>query len=612
MEQPPKFGKYEVVGKIGVGGFGEVYKGRDPYIKRLVAIKTCTTDDENIRSRFFREAEIAGNLHHRHITTIYDFGLEAELPYLVQEFLSGEDLDKVIARHDPIPLSQRFRHLLEVARGLEYAESQGVVHRDIKPANIRILADGTAKIMDFGIAKLLHQESGLTRTGMTVGTAAYLAPEQVKGEAVDNRTDVFAFGVLAYELMTGARPFQGQTFSSVLYQILTDEPEPVPELCSECPPMMTRLIEKCMEKDPANRYPGFGAVVRCLADLCREYPVATETQVTAEIPARRPVPAAPPAGLRERPAGESDDPDSLVQTVVTDLPLHRSELEPTRQLDNSPMRSQEATQEQPVPVVARAEVAAPPSRRLALRAAGVAALLLAGAVVAWYALGAGRSDSGPDSAAASPAAQPTGESDGTIAAEADPPAPGEAPTASPEAPEAAESPGLADVPPPPPKPATLIASTSWSDQIVVSLDGGSALPLTRERSWEIQPGRHTLVYSLTTLDYTASERVEVEVAEGVVRRLEVPIAEPGNLTVQAYPGSPQGEVHIAGEAAGATPFARKLAPGTYAVEVLGPEGSGLSPVSRELALTSGGRAILTFDLTGRRDPVVLEQPRAPS
>jgi eukaryotic-like serine/threonine-protein kinase len=614
MEQPPKFGKYEVVGKIGVGGFGEVYKGRDPYIKRLVAIKTCTSDDDNIRSRFFREAEIAGNLHHRHITTIYDFGIEAELPYLVQEFLTGEDLDGIVARREQIPLPQKLRHLLQVARGLEYAESQGVVHRDIKPANIRILADGTAKIMDFGIAKLLHQESGLTRTGMTVGTAAYLAPEQVKGEAVDHRTDIFSFGVLSYELITGARPFQGQTFSAVLYQILTDEPAPVPALCAHCPPKLTRLIEKCMEKDPANRPEGFAEVVQTLSQLSRELPIEAEMESTAEIPTRRG--ASPASSTAATKAAETTEPEtpsdsSLAETMVTDLRLRRTEPDVTLQLDTASMRSQEATLEQPTLAAPTGEpLAGPGSPRpkssskapWGVRFAVLGLLAVAGG--AWYLLGAGRSAS-PSSA------PPTAEETvATLEPEAvDEPAQAEETAAVPSA---ADAPTLANVPPPPPKPATLVATRSWNDQIVVALDGETPRPLTRERSWEVQPGAHTLVYTLQTLEYSATEEVRIEVGEGTVHRIEQPIAEPGSLTVQAFPGSPQGEVRIAGEAAGATPFARKLAPGSYGIEVVGPEGSNYTSMTREVGITSGGRAIITFDLTGRRAPVVLEQPRTES
>src|SRR5215468_3544441 len=157
-----KIGKYEILEQIGVGGFGAVYRGRDPFIKRTVAIKTCQVNDEEIKHRFFREAELAGNLHHRNITTIYDFGVENGIPYIVQEFLTGEDLDKIIKRADKLPVSRKVEILMAIADGLGYAHQHSIIHRDIKPANIRVLEDGSVKIMDFGIAKSLATASNLT------------------------------------------------------------------------------------------------------------------------------------------------------------------------------------------------------------------------------------------------------------------------------------------------------------------------------------------------------------------------------------------------------------------------------------------------------------------
>jgi serine/threonine protein kinase len=205
---PEKIGKYEISEQIGTGGFGAVFKGRDPFIKRTVAVKTCQLNDPEIKSRFFREAELAGNLHHRNITTIYDFGVENDIPYIVQEFLTGEDLDRVIKRGEPLPLQRKVEILIAIAEGLHFAHQAHVIHRDIKPANIRILENGTIKIMDFGIAKSLQSESSLTQTGITLGTSAYLAPEQIRGETLDRRTDVFAVGVLAYVLLAYQKPFR--------------------------------------------------------------------------------------------------------------------------------------------------------------------------------------------------------------------------------------------------------------------------------------------------------------------------------------------------------------------------------------------------------------------
>jgi serine/threonine protein kinase len=259
-----KIGKYEVVRKIGQGGFGVVFEGRDPFIKRRVAIKTCSAEDEEMRKRFFREAEIAGNLQHRHVVTVFDLGVQDGVPYLVQEYLPGEDLSHKIKRRDPLSDYTKLSYLIQVAEGLEYAHAQGVVHRDIKPANIRILEDDSVKIMDFGIAKLASAETQLTHTGMAMGTAGYLPPEQIRGEKVDLRADIFSYGVMSYELLAGQRPFMADNMSAVLFQIIGQEPAPLSSIWPQCPPALELLVKKSLAKNPAERYASFTPL---LADL---------------------------------------------------------------------------------------------------------------------------------------------------------------------------------------------------------------------------------------------------------------------------------------------------------------------------------------------------------
>lgn len=272
-----KIGKYEVVEKIGVGGFGTVYRGRDPFIKRIVAIKTCQSDDEEIKKRFFREAEFAGNLHHRNITTIYDFGVENGTPFLVQEYLTGEDLDKIIKRGDPLPLARKIEILNAICDGLAYAHANGIIHRDMKPGNVRVLEDGTVKIMDFGIAKSFQSESTLTQTGITLGTAAYLAPEQIRGEAVSPATDIFSLGVLAYELLTYRKPFRGEHISTVLFRILNENPEPITTLVPDCPPALEEAVNRTMEKNPAARYQSALQFQRALGEVAKTLASADST-----------------------------------------------------------------------------------------------------------------------------------------------------------------------------------------------------------------------------------------------------------------------------------------------------------------------------------------------
>ncbi|MDQ5856807.1 MAG: serine/threonine protein kinase, partial [Acidobacteriota bacterium] len=310
---PEKIGKYEITGKIGAGGFGAVYRGRDPYIKRTVAVKTCQLNDEEIKSRFFREAELAGNLHHRHITTIYDFGVENGIPYIVQEFLSGEDLDKKVKRAEPLPVSRKVEILVAIADGLAYAHAAGIIHRDIKPANVRILEDGSVKIMDFGIAKSLQTESNLTQTGITLGTSAYLAPEQIRGEPVDRRTDIFSLGILAYELLTYRKPFRGEHLSTILYKILNETPERIEDLSPDAPPTLVAAVNKAMEKNRENRYESMDALKQDLLNIQREvsgnsgqYPTAAlpsdEMEATMMTPSGGFVPSSitPPSGSLAR------------------------------------------------------------------------------------------------------------------------------------------------------------------------------------------------------------------------------------------------------------------------------------------------------------------------
>ncbi len=189
-----KIDKFEVTGKLGQGSFGVVYKGRDPFLKRDVAIKVCTAGDEALRQRFFREAEIAGRLEHRNIVSVFALGFESGVPFLVQEFLEGEDLRQALERAAPMSGVLRLEILLQVAEGLAYAHEQGVIHRDVKPANVRLVADGRVKVIDFGIAKLASDESQLTQKGVTMGTASYLPPEQVRGGDTDHRADIFPSG----------------------------------------------------------------------------------------------------------------------------------------------------------------------------------------------------------------------------------------------------------------------------------------------------------------------------------------------------------------------------------------------------------------------------------
>ena len=204
---------------------GAVYRGRDTVLEREVAIKVMSADfaaDETSRPRFYREARAAAKLQHRNIVTIFEFGEEDDTPFIVMEFLRGQDLSKRMRAEPPLTLEQKIDIIAELCTGLHFAHEQGVIHRDVKPANIWLVPDGSVKLLDFGIAKF--SSSTMTRQGSVFGSISYMSPEQVNGSDVDGRADVFSAGVVLFELLTGKKPFAGDSPTAVLARIMDDEP----------------------------------------------------------------------------------------------------------------------------------------------------------------------------------------------------------------------------------------------------------------------------------------------------------------------------------------------------------------------------------------------------
>lgn len=280
---PLQIDKYELVRRIGSGGFGDVFLGQDTVIKRAVAIKVCSSPDPSLIQRFEREVKIVGGLRHPNITTLHDSGSYGDVPYLVQEYLPGEDLEQQIRLRRPTPPSRRLDILIQAARGLAYAHSQGVVHRDVKPSNVRVLEDGTIKIMDFGIARMNDSRTRLTQTGARVGTMCYMAPEQLRSEEVDARADIFAFGVVAFELLTHQHPFPAENQHAVIYQVLEAAPLDLQGLWPDCPKPLTKLVHRCLEKEAGDRFPNAQALLAELESIKMpdSIPLRRETRQTS-------------------------------------------------------------------------------------------------------------------------------------------------------------------------------------------------------------------------------------------------------------------------------------------------------------------------------------------
>ena len=248
-----RLGPYEILALIGAGGMGEVYRARDPRLNRDVAIKVS---QERVSDRFEREARAVAALNHPNICTLYDVGPD----YLVMEFIEGE------SPKGPLPLEEALRIARQIADALEAAHEKGIVHRDLKPGNIKIKADGAVKVLDFGLAKAVETASGdprssptmtisPTRVGMILGTAAYMSPEQARGKTVDKRADIWAFGVVVYELLTGRMLFQGEDLTETVASVVKDQPD-----LSGVPERVRPLLEKCLEKDPRKRLRDIGDI----------------------------------------------------------------------------------------------------------------------------------------------------------------------------------------------------------------------------------------------------------------------------------------------------------------------------------------------------------------
>ncbi len=274
---------YEIVEKLGEGGMGVVYKARDIHLDRFVAIKVLpaeTKADPDRRRRFEQEAKSASALNHPNIITIYDIDTAGGSDFIAMEYVPGRTLAELIAR-GRLPRAEVMTYAVQISAALGAAHAVGIVHRDLKPANILVTERGLVKLLDFGLAKLTEAAPGTdsaitvtapvrTEPGLIVGTVAYMSPEQAEGKKVDARSDIFSFGVVLYEMVTGRRPFIGETGPSTLAAILAREPEPPSSLVSEVPFELERIVLRCLRKDPQRRWQAMADLTVALQDLKEE------------------------------------------------------------------------------------------------------------------------------------------------------------------------------------------------------------------------------------------------------------------------------------------------------------------------------------------------------
>jgi len=306
--------------EIGRGAMGVVYRSRDPLIGRTVAVKTLRLDDvrqgeeddPDALERFQNEIRAAGRLVHPGIVVIHDAGVDADagLFYITMEFVQGRSLAKMIDEKQAFPLPRVMRIMEQACRALEYAHQSHIVHRDIKPANLLVGELDTVKLTDFGTAKIL--ERGGTQSGQIVGTPSYMAPEQVKGRAVDGRADIFALAVILYELLTGERPFPGKNVTTVIYKIVHEDPVPPVQVDSSIHPGLNAVVMKGMAKEPDDRYATCADFLSALRSY-RESPLTTAQTVVRRVPF---LPSARPVFAGQTvpsPRGASPQPDTAPQ-----------------------------------------------------------------------------------------------------------------------------------------------------------------------------------------------------------------------------------------------------------------------------------------------------------
>lgn len=327
---PVRFGRYRVLGELGRGAMGVVYKAEDPSLGRVVAVKAVQLTDDaddsiDLEARFRQEAKAAGSISHRGIITIYDTGRQGNWAYIAMEFLDGVELRGVMAQ-GRVPLRRLLDIAAQIADALGAAHARGVVHRDIKPGNIMITAGDHVKIMDFGVARMLESTIE-TQAGQVVGSPRYMSPEQVAGRGVDHRSDIFSLGVVLFEMVAGIAPFSGEDVRDLIYAVANSQPPRPSRFNPAAPEMLDLIIAKAMQKDAAERYQSAGEFASDLR-MCREtISVAAEppdalgestvvTRIDSDATVVTAILASGDAERRTAPAAESANSSSAPTTIA--------------------------------------------------------------------------------------------------------------------------------------------------------------------------------------------------------------------------------------------------------------------------------------------------------
>jgi len=322
MNQVERIGRFEVQERLRSNPFAIVYRGRDPFDGHRVHIKFCVATDETVRRRFLVAAERAASLRHADIATVFEFGSGDSKPYLVQEAFSEENLSDLLARGEPTEDVLKLFYLVQIARGLQYAHSREVLHRELRPASVLVDRSGEAKLADFGIARLASAFAQLGNGAHRWPAVGWLLPELILGLELDSRSDIYGFGALAYELLTGKAPFVAESLALLVPQVLETEPRPLGVHWAECPPELDRLVLRCLARDPGQRFSSMNEVVEELGEIVPvEAPADfVEEEKTIVIEDIQTVYVAEPDRLQKKPEEKAAEPVTAEQPAIFPKP----------------------------------------------------------------------------------------------------------------------------------------------------------------------------------------------------------------------------------------------------------------------------------------------------
>ncbi len=473
--EPRHIDRYQIIERVGEGGMGVVYRARDPVLDRDVAIKSMQVDfgiDQDARVRFQHEARAAARLQHPNIVTIYEFGEKDDSPFLIMEFLGGQDLEGLMKSDRALSLIGKLDIVAQLCDGLAFAHEQGVVHRDIKPGNVRVLDDGTVKLLDFGIAKVQNTEA---TAGAFAGSAGYASPEQLSLEPVDARSDLFSVGVLTYELLTGRQPFTGESGAAIAYQVLNEEPPSLRDVSPQLPEALEPIITRVLDKKPDQRYATASDVAEALRAVSRQITEANAA-TGGSAPRGRRGPRTDRAGNLDLNAG----PGQGGNTTPVDVSMGSGG---------------------PVP----GETAAP--RKRLIGAAAVVALIAVSAAGGFYALRGGGEDDAFSPASATQVAEGEAAESAVLSGEGEAVSPVDG------------EPDVAEVPAPPAAP-LMLEVTSTPAGAAVSLDGQETGQTTPASIPLGDPFPETIALSLDGYE-GASEAVPPVEGESVAMSFEL-------------------------------------------------------------------------------------------